>query len=591
MLGILCLSVACETKTRTVDSCGDGFLDSSEECDGNQMSVTTCAELGYYDQTETLTCLEDCTFNLAVCTGGRCGDGAIQTVHGEVCDGENLAGETCMGLSLGSGTLRCSDNCKWDTSGCELNGVCGDGILQTAQEEVCDGDALGDGTCVTEGFYEGELTCGQDCRYDTSGCSLFCGDGLLQADHGEACDGTDLAGQTCVTLGHGQASGALDCTASCTFDETACVPLSANADLSSLAISSGTLTPVFSAGTTSYSVTVPLSVTTVTVTATAADPYASLDISPSQPVTLNPGDNSVTVTVTSESGARKETNVTIHQIVTDYASPNIGTLLYVPGGTFQRDVTPANLSTVSTFRMSRYEITRAQWTAVTGWADPSDLATSGGDGDPVQMVNWYHAIAFCNKLSLLEGLTPVYSVSGVDFATLTLPAIPTTSNTTWNAAAANWSANGYRLPTEMEWMWASMGADTAQPGLTNTTGYAKAFAGSTGGNLIGDYAVFGYPTTEEGRTLTQRTDAVGSRLANELGLYDMSGNVWEWTWDWYGTYPTGAVTDFQGAASGVFRVIRGGGWYHAASNCTTAYRINSDPHGRINYFGFRVVRP
>jgi formylglycine-generating enzyme required for sulfatase activity len=217
--------------------------------------------------------------------------------------------------------------------------------------------------------------------------------------------------------------------------------------------------------------------------------------------------------------------------------------------------------------------------------DPSTTSYSSGTDDPVQSVNWYAAIAFCNKLSIAEGLTPVYVVSGVDFSALTYAQIPTSSNTTWNAASVNGSADGYRLPTEAEWMWAAMGADTASPGSANTTGYAKPFAGSDGSNAIGDYAW--YVDNSGGKT-----HPVGTKLPNELGLYDMSGNVWEWTWDWYEvSYPGGQLTDPTGAASGTGRVRRGGSWNGDASRCAAAARYGNDPHVRDNNIGFRVVRP
>lgn len=268
------------------------------------------------------------------------------------------------------------------------------------------------------------------------------------------------------------------------------------------------------------------------------------------------------------------------------------TMVSVPAGTFQRDDKSYNTSTVSAFRMSAYEITRAQFLAVMG-TDPSYTSYSNGTSDPVQTVNWYHAIAFCNKLSIAEGRTPVYTVSGVEFTTLAYSAIPTNSNTTWDAATITAGANGYRLPTEMEWMWAAMGAPSdGTYGSTNRTGYQKAFAGNNGSNTIGNCAVFGYYTNETGRTTTERTNPTGSKSANELGLYDMSGNVWEWCWDWYSTYPTGAFTNYMGTASGSFRVVHGGSWGLNAYLNTVAYRGSDySPYTKGYSIGFRVVCP
>jgi formylglycine-generating enzyme required for sulfatase activity len=144
------------------------------------------------------------------------------------------------------------------------------------------------------------------------------------------------------------------------------------------------------------------------------------------------------------------------------------------------------------------------------------------------------------------------------------------------------SKNGYRLPTEMEWMWAAMGADTtSQP---NTAGYSKTFAGSDGSNSIGDYAW--YDGNAGGKT-----HEVGKKAANELGLYDMSGNVFEWCWDWYSSYQSGSQPDYAGAASGSNRVIRGGSWNNNASYCAVSSRNNGLPYSRNGYLGFRVMCP
>lgn len=271
-----------------------------------------------------------------------------------------------------------------------------------------------------------------------------------------------------------------------------------------------------------------------------------------------------------------------------YTSPNIGVLQYVPAGRFQRDAEISNISVITQpYRMSEHEITRAQFEAIMS-TDPSDTTVTSGISDPVQRTNWYHAIAFCNKLSIAEGLMPVYAVTGVNFNTLTYASIPTTSNANWDAATANWTNTGYRLPSVMEWKWAAMGAPTdGQGGGTNTTGYMKGYAGSTEGSgqtNLENYAWY------DGNSFG-RTHSVGTKTANELGLYDMSGNVWEWTWDWSGAIPTGTLSDYRGDASGTYRVYLGGSWYLNASYCTIDYGSSTSPYYQGNSYGFRVVRP
>ncbi|MBU1412139.1 SUMF1/EgtB/PvdO family nonheme iron enzyme [Myxococcota bacterium] len=695
----LCLTLvlfcACDAKTKNVDSCGDGFLDPGEQCDSN-VGELSCQSLGYYNALGVLRCTPDCQFNVDSC-GGRCGDELVQGSDGETCDGGNLNGQTCQSLGYTGGTLACGEGCDFDVSGCagrcgngvidtdegeicdgsDLSGEtcethgyhggelvcladcsgynldncvtvgqCGDGIIQEAFGEACDGMNLGEASCANEGFYEGFIECGLDCQLDLSSCEMRCGDGIIQVGHGEVCDGSELSGETCLSLGYyggelsctadcgslddsdclavgrcgdgiiqiaqseecdgadlggascpalgySLASGSLVCDDGCRFDLGACLPIGTNPDLVSLSLSVGRLSPAFSNSITSYVVTLPQANLNLTLTAVPADPIASVVIDPPQPISLVMGLNPVTVTVTAENGVQKVYSVGITRTTSqDYESPAIGTLRHVPAGTFQRDATATNLSAVSAFRMSQYEITRAQWVAVTGWADPSDVTYSGGMNHPVQRISWYDAIAFCNKLSILEGLTPVYEVNGVDFSSLTYEDIPSADDPDWNAVTANWSAEGYRLPTEMEWMWAAMGADQANPGAINTTGYTKAFSGSDGFNQIGDYAVFGYYSPSDvGRTTTSQSDPVGSKLPNDLSIHDLSGNVWEWTWDWNGLYPVEMVTDYHGPVSGTIRLKRGGSWDVASTSCTVAVRNYNQPRYRNATIGLRVIRP
>ncbi len=272
-----------------------------------------------------------------------------------------------------------------------------------------------------------------------------------------------------------------------------------------------------------------------------------------------------------------------------YYSPCIEEMLYVPPGQFQFRTAAAPVATLTKgFHMSKTEITREQFQTVMG-ADPSNaLSAPPAERNPVNNVNWYQAIAFCNKLSLLEGLTPVYSVAGItDWASISFAAIPvSTSFPEWNNVSSDWSADGYRLPTYMEWMWAAMGAPSdGQFGSVNTTGYTKIFAGYNGANNVDDYVYYAGNSDN-------KTHPVAGKLPNELGLNDMSGNVPEWCWDkMNGLLPTGSVTDYTGEVSGTDRWIAGGSYLVALpENCSIDSRFSHGPDHLAAHPGFRVVR-
>lgn len=289
----------------------------------------------------------------------------------------------------------------------------------------------------------------------------------------------------------------------------------------------------------------------------------------------------VTYTVTAQDGSSQAYVVTVLQ------EPFLA-LVSVPAGRFQRDYTPSNVSSVSAFKIGRYHVTRAQFWAVLR-ADPSRTLVSSSSSDPVDSVNWYHAIAFCNKFSIQEGLTQAYSVSGIDFSTLNFSSVPLVNDATWNAATFNSSATGYRLPTEAEWTWAAMGAPIdGQGNGTNTTAHIKGYAGSTEAegvqNNIDSYAWY-YQNS------SGTSSPVGTKLPNELGLYDMTGNVYQWVWDWYASNPSGPIINPQGAASGLNRVLRGGSFNTFPYGCYVTSREYFGPYLQYNYVGFRVVRP
>lgn len=271
-------------------------------------------------------------------------------------------------------------------------------------------------------------------------------------------------------------------------------------------------------------------------------------------------------------------------------SPTVNLVMVkVPAGTFQRDNTPENTSTVKTFIMSDKEITRAQFLTIMDY-DPSFIVSSSGTSDPVQNTTFFHAIAFCNKLSLASGYTRVYEVEGLAddpaWENLAYKDIPIGAlySGPWDDVTANWDATGYRLPTEMEWMWAAMGALVLEEGETNTLGYTKEFSGTAKDSTIDDYAWYKENSDD-------KTHPVGSKKYNEMKIYDMSGNVSEWCWDrWQNTLPTGPLTDYQGHATNSSCVIRGGSWLNNATSCALSSRTRGYKTLMDTDLGFRVVR-
>ncbi len=264
---------------------------------------------------------------------------------------------------------------------------------------------------------------------------------------------------------------------------------------------------------------------------------------------------------------------------------------------------PVHSVYVSAFYMAKYEVTKEEWDAVRTWGlanGYTDLPagngtrTSKGANHPVHTITWYSIVKWCNARSQKEGLTPCYTVSGATYKTGS------------SAPVCNWSANGYRLPTEAEWEKAARGGvvgknfpwglDTishsqanykvySSNGTTNHYSYDVTPRPPATGTFFchPSYTAGGYPYSSP----------VGSFAPNGYGLYDMAGNMNEWCWDyWDWSYAAGAQTDPRGPANGSNRVIRGGSWYDIAFIARCAHRDDYSPTYADNYShnGFRLAR-
>ena len=285
---------------------------------------------------------------------------------------------------------------------------------------------------------------------------------------------------------------------------------------------------------------------------------------------LSVGEFAGTVTVTPDTGAA-------HTVGIQMSIAGGGGFVLLPPGTFTMgspadepgrdpDETPHLVTLTKAFYVATHEVTQSEWQSVMGWNE----SFFPGANRPVEWVTWFDCISYCNQRSTQDGYTGVYQITDPVRAGNHI----TSATVTWDQAA-----DGYRLLTEAEWEYACRAAsETAFCNGAITQLDCSPLDPNL--DLVGWYCGNSTNTTQE----------VGGKAANTWDLQDMHGNVWEWCWDWYASYPGGTETDPIGSVSGSLRVIRGGCWGYPARYGRSAFRSFYYPDFRGNILGLRLAR-
>lgn len=277
-------------------------------------------------------------------------------------------------------------------------------------------------------------------------------------------------------------------------------------------------------------------------------------------------------------------------------------MAYIPAGSFQMGDNfyegstaelPVHNVFVSAFFIDKNLVSRETWLDVYTWAVGNGYAFNfpgsfTGNGYPVHSINWHDAVKWCNARSQKEGLTPCYYTDAAQGTVFRADNVILTN------ACVKWTANGYRLPTEAEWEKAARGARVGNRfpwGDTITHSQANYFS-------VASYSYDVSPTRNYHPTYGGATSPVGTFAANGYGLFDMTGNLFEWCWDWYDDAFYGrpeATNDPRGPAGMTVnnnRMLRGGASTYdvRSQRCATRFDLVLSPNTAVNQIGFRSAR-